>query len=213
MTGGSGTPFLSGASADAANDAGAVGYNAAVIDEHATLAMHWDGTSWETVATPNVGQGNNELNGVLALAPDNVWAVGFSTPEAPPQQSATLTLIEHLDGTSWTVVPSPNVGPNSTYQSNRLFGLTANSPTDIWAFGSFFDPSGSGYQLTLLMHWIGTNWTIMPSPNPTPGKFLSDLLWAGVVPSPGNIWIFGTEDEPPHEGTLAIHATTAAGVN
>jgi hypothetical protein len=106
------------------------------------------------------------------------------------------------------VVPSPNVGPNSIYQSNRLFGLTANSPNDIWAFGSCFAASGSGHQMTLLLHWDGTSWTIAASPNPTQDGFLSDLLFAGVVPSAGNVWIFGTEDEAPHSGTLAIHTVS-----
>lgn len=204
-----GVPFLMGASADATNDAWAVGYNAAIIDENATFAVHWNGTSWQAVDTPNVGEGSNQFNGVLALAPDDVWAVGVSTPVPPPQSAATLTLIEHFDGTKWSVVPSPNVGPNSVYQSNRLFGLTANSPIDIWAFGSFFASNGSGHQSTLLLHWDGKTWTTAPTPDPTKGGFLSDLLFAGVVPSPGNIWIFGTEDEAPHSGTLAIHSTTS----
>jgi hypothetical protein len=200
-----GVPFLMGASADATNDVWAVGYNAEIIDENATLAVHWNGTNWQGTNTPNVGEGSNQLNGVLALAPNDVWAVGFSTPVAPPQSAATLNLIEHFDGTQWSVVPSPNVGPNSVYQSNRLFGLTANSPNDIWAFGSYFSDSGSGHQFTLLLHWDGTKWTLAPSPDPSTGGFLSDLLFAGVVPSPANVWIFGTEDEAPHSGTLAIH--------
>jgi hypothetical protein len=119
-------------------------------------------------------------------------------------------LIEHFDGTSWTVVPSPNVGPQSVNQSNRLLGLTANSANDIWAFGSFFAADGSGHQMTLLLHWDGTSWSIAPSPNPTKGTFLDDLLFAGVVPSSGNVWIFGNEDEGSQGGmgTLAIHTTT-----
>jgi hypothetical protein len=84
----------------------------------------------------------------------------------------------------------------------------ANSADDIWAFGSYVASDGSGHQKTLLLHWDGTSWTIRPSPDPTKGGFLSDLLFAGVVPSPGNVWIFGVEDEAPHSGTLAIHATT-----
>jgi hypothetical protein len=75
-----GVPFLMGASAHATNDVWAVGYNAEVIDENATLAVHWNGASWNAANTPNVGQGSNQLNGVLALAPDDVWAVGYSTP-------------------------------------------------------------------------------------------------------------------------------------
>jgi hypothetical protein len=156
------------------------------------------------VATPNLGEGINKLNAVLALAPNDVWAVGFSTPVAPPKLAATLTLIEHFDGASWAVVPSPNVGPNSADQSNRLLGLTANSANDIWAFGSYFPANGSGRQMTLLLHWDGTIWAIAPSPSPTKDGFPCALLWAGVVPSPGNVWILGSG----HDGTLAIHMAT-----
>src|SRR6202140_5747664 len=194
--------FLFGASADATNDGWAVGFHGS--DNIGTSAMHWDGTTWKSVATLNVGQGTNKLNAVLALAPNDVWAVGFSTPVAPPKRAATLTLIEHWDGTSWAVVPSPNVGPNSANQSNRLLGLTANSANDIWAFGSYFAADGSGHQMTLLLHWDGTSWTVASSPSPTKGGFPCDLLWTGVVPSSGNLWILGSA----HDRSLAIHMTT-----
>ena len=203
-TGESSNDFLFGASADATNDAWAVGFN--VSDSITTSAMHWDGTNWKRVATPNVGEGTNKLNAVLALAPNDVWAVGFSTQVAPPKQAATLTLIEHFDGASWTVVPSPKVGPNSVNQSNRLLGLTANSANDIWAFGSNFAADGSGHQMTLLLHWDGTSWTVASSPSPTKGGFPCDLLWAGVVSSPGDVWLLGSV----HAGSLAIHMTTGA---
>jgi hypothetical protein len=196
--------FLFGASADAANDAWAVGFNGS--DSITTSAMHWDGTNWKRVATPNVGDGTNKLNATLALAPNDVWAVGFSTPVAPPQHAATLTLIEHFDGTSWVVVPSPNAGPNSAYQSNRLLGLTANSANDIWAFGSYFPADGSGHQMTLLLHWDGSSWAVASSPSPTKGGFPCDLLWAGVASSPGDLWILGSV----HDGSLAIHMTAGA---
>jgi hypothetical protein len=196
--------FLFGASADAANDAWAVGFSGSENIE--TSAMHWDGTNWKSVPTPNVGEGTNKLNAVLALAPNDAWAVGFSTPFAPPKSAATQTLIEHFDGTNWAVVPSPNVGSNSANQSNRLLGLTANSATDIWAFGSYFPADGSGHQRTLLLHWDGNRWTVAPSPSPTKGGFPCDLLWAGVASSPGDVWILGSV----HDGSLAIHMTTAA---
>ena|SRR5580658_291681 len=202
--------FLFGASADAANDVWAVGFTGPENDSSRTLVMHYNGTSWTKAPSPSVGSGASQLNGVVALAPNNVWAVGFSTPVAPPKSAATLTLIEHWDGASWTVVTSPNVGPNSVYQSNRLEGIAAVSPTDIWAFGSYFAANGSGHQMTLLLHWDGSAWSVAPSPNPTKDGFLSDILFAGVAPSPGNVWIVGAEDEAPHDGTLAIHSTTAA---
>jgi len=200
---------LTGVSADATNDAWAVGWVANSTTK--TLAIHWDGTNWTHVATPaNVGHGPNQLNAVLTVAPNEAWAVGYSTP-GKAEESATLTLILHWDGTSWKVVPSPNVGPKSRSQSNRLLGLTANSANDIWAFGSYFAADGSGHQMTLLLHWDGTSWKIAPSPNPTKGDFLDDLLFAGVTPSAGNVWLFGGEAEFQNNHgieTLALHTTT-----
>jgi hypothetical protein len=193
-----GTVF--GASSDATDDVWAVGFSGLSTAQASTFVTHFNGTVWQTVPSPNVGK-SSAFNGVVALAPDNVWAVGSS---GDVSDGPTLTLIEHYDGTEWSVVPSPNVGPNSTFQSNRLFGITAVSPTDIWAFGSFFAADGSGNQMTLLLHWNGTEWSIASSPNPTNQSFLTDVLFAGVVPSPGNVWIVGTEDALD---TLAIHTT------
>jgi hypothetical protein len=198
-----GTGFALAISADAANDVWAVGFQGAENDDSQTLILHYDGTSWTIVPSPNVGGGANQLNAVVALAPDNVWAAGFSTSVPPPTEVASVTLIEHWDGESWTVVPSPNMGPTSKYETNSLRGLTAVSPTQIYAFGSYFAASGSENQMTLLEQWNGTAWSIISSPNPTKGGFLSDLLYAGTAPS-GNVWIVGAEDEAPNSGTLAI---------
>jgi hypothetical protein len=76
------------------------------------------------------------------------------------------------------------------------------------------DNTGSGRQKSLLWHWDGRTWSLAPSPNPTKGDFLDDVLFAGVAPSPGNLWIAGGEAEfvqgDPIFGALAIHSRTAA---
>ena len=204
--------FFRGVSADAPHDIWAVGYSGLTS---VTFSEHYDGTSWKLVPTQDVGTGPNVLNGVVALAPDNVWAVGYSTArlKPPPGQNEvpTKTLIEHYDGTSWSVVPSPNVGPNSQYQSNSLWGVTAVSSTDIWAFGSYLAASGSGFQRTLVLHWDGTSWTVVPSPSPDPGNFESDILFGGVVTAPTDVWLVGSED-PAIQGrpvtvTLVLHTS------
>jgi hypothetical protein len=84
------------------------------------------------------------------------------------------------------------------------------SADDIYAFGSYFVADGSGHQMTLLLHWDGGSWTIVTSPNPTKGNFLDDLLFAGVVPSPGNIWILGNEDEGSQDVCLMQLEAVAA---
>ncbi len=202
--------FLRAVSADAANDIWAVGYSG-----NSTLSEHYDGTKWRPITTPNVGTGPNLLNAVAALAPNNVWAVGYSTASLKPPpgqfQVPTKTLIEHYDGTSWSVIPSPNVGPSSQYQSNRLLGITAVSPNDIWAYGSYFAASGSEFQMTLVLHWDGNSWTIVPSPSPHPGNFTADILWSGVSTGSGNLWLVGSEDPAttgkPVTVTLVLHTT------
>ncbi len=205
--------FFQGVSADAPNDIWAVGYSG-----NATFAEHYNGTSWSPVSTPNVGTGPNALHGVVALTPNDVWAVGSSTAtlKPPPGQYdvPTETLVEHFDGTAWSVVASPNIGPNSQYQSNRLLGITALTPNDIWAFGSFFAASGSENQMTLAMKWNGSTWTLAPTPDPMPGTTaLDDILFGGVSTGPGDLWIVGSEDPfttgRPVTVTFVIHSGQA----
>jgi len=196
--------FFEGLSADSANDIWAVGYN-----NNVTFSEHYDGSTWSLVRTPNVGTGPNILQGVVALAPDNVWAVGSSTAlsKAPPPyyDVPTKTLIEHYDGTGWSVVASPNVGPYTQYESNRLLGIVAVSPSDLWAFGSYFAPSGSLDQITLLMKWDGTSWNMQPCPNPTTSSPQSNILWGGVVTGPGDVWIVG--DSQAGQQTLVLNTS------
>ena len=139
---------LSGASADATNDVWAVGFQGLTAQ---ILAKHWDGTNWTTVETPRVAGGDSRLNAVLTLAPNDAWAVGFSTP-GKPEEVAPLTLILHWDGTSWTVVPSPNVA-GSNY--NELDATLLTSPSQAWAVGFSrveFARPGSTYTTLILQH-------------------------------------------------------------
>jgi hypothetical protein len=41
-----------------------------------TLILHWDGTRWSRVTSPNPGSDANELSGVSAVSPTDAWAVG-----------------------------------------------------------------------------------------------------------------------------------------
>jgi hypothetical protein len=191
-----GTPF--GVSADATNDVWAVGS----IAESGTFVEHYDGNAWSVIPSPNPGNGFNILFGVTALAPNNVWAAGYYTAQVNSTRP-TKTLIEHWDGTSWKIVPSPNIGPHSVYQSNELWGITAVSANDIWAFGAVFAANGSGQQSTLVLHWDGTKWSIVPSPSPMSGSERVDILFGGTVIPTGDLWLVGNE----FGSTLALNAT------
>jgi hypothetical protein len=59
------------------------------------------GLAWSRVPSPNVGPSASVLVAVAAVASNDVWAAGHYG------FSGALTLVEHWDGTAWSVVPSP----------------------------------------------------------------------------------------------------------
>jgi hypothetical protein len=97
---------------------------------------------WTAVSSPNPALIDNVLTAVTALAPTDVWAVGFD-------DRGTLT--EHWNGSTWSVVASPNATPGS----NGLFGVAAVSTNDVWAVGHALDSSSAHFH-TLIEHWNGS---------------------------------------------------------
>jgi len=211
---------VTGLSAISSNDVWAVGWQGDEGYNSRTLAEHWDGAQWAMVPSPSVGQGPNQLNGLVALGASDVWAVGFSM--AKPPGSPLLpneTLIEHWNGTSWTVVSSPNVDYGGQPRDNELQGIVALSANDLWAFGWYAaNPSGeSGDEFTLVLHWDGASWSVVPSPDPiSDPNLVNDPLYAGVVTGPGSVWLAGCEQmnpanfpDSPATSTLVLLHTTA----
>ena len=192
--------FIFGISARATNDVWAVGN----IALGATFIEHFDGTAWSVVPSPRPGNGQINLFGVTAIAPNDAWAVGFFV-EALNGDRPQKTLTEHWDGTSWTVVPSPNVGgPDTQTISNQLRGVIAVSANDVWAFGDT-DDFGPSKITNLVLHWNGTAWSIVPSPSPNPRHTLiDDVIAGGTVIPQGNLWLVGVADG---FGTMVLNAT------
>jgi hypothetical protein len=133
--------------------------------------------TWKVVASPNTGT-SDQLNGIAAISTNDVWAVGDFINNSNIEQ----TLIEHWDGSSWSIVASPNVGSSD----NVLYGVAASSTTDVWAVGESGDPGNSPTQ-TLIEHWDGTSWSVVPSPN----QGISDSLYGVAVVSASNVWAVG----------------------
>jgi hypothetical protein len=143
---------LTGVSAASTTDAWAVGaYDPSGSNVLATLAQHFDGIRWTAFPLPNVGVQENVLLGVSMPSTGKAWAVGYFVSGEFQQQ----TLIEHFDGTVWSVVPSPSPG---TLQ-NILYGVAAISDSDVWAVGTEQDASGLFHTLT--EHWNGSSWSVV----------------------------------------------------
>jgi hypothetical protein len=148
---------------------------------------HWDGITWGIVPGPNLGAGNS-LNGVAARSASDVWAVGYDRTFTGAQ-----TLTEHWNGSTRTVVSSPNPGTSGNY----LNGVSAISASDVWAVGSYTN-SGSPAQ-TLVEHWDGTSWAIANSPNVGTN---SNTLNGVAAVSAGDVWAVGQSNIGGTEQTL-----------
>lgn len=163
-----------------------------------TVAEHWDGNSWTLVSTPNPGLGDNSLKSVSAVGPSDVWAVGYDMPNArrtTMEQFNTLT--EHWDGSSWSVVGSPNVGT----ASNSLTGVQALSSTDVWAVG-YHGVAGGGQRRTLIEHWNGSSWSVVSSVDPAS---MSNSLLAVSGTSADDVWAAGDNSDGRGYSPLLEH--------
>src|SRR5262249_50731966 len=145
-----------------------------------TLTEHWNGSSWVKVDSPDPGSGNNFFNSVRAASPSSIWAVG-----ARNDGTANKTLIEHWNGTAWKTVRSPSPGSGFS----ELDGVRVVSANDAWAVGDYAGGPGSGDR-TLILHWNGSGWKQVASPNPA-GTGNDNDLFAVAATSRIDAWAVG----------------------
>jgi hypothetical protein len=162
------------------------------------------GSGWSIVASPNaIGSGqsiaSNQLNSVTCISATNCWAVGVYYNVNGIGQ----TLAEQWNGSSWTIVPSPN----STKQSNGLNGVTCTSQSQCWAVG--YSYGGSGSQV-LIERWDGTSWTIT-SVNGLPAEANYSYFQSVACPSASQCWAVGYSlDIDGGPGGLGLYRTLIA---
>jgi len=191
VAGGDSWASLGDVAAIASSNVWAVGYRGSSGEE--PLIEHWNGGSWAEIAAPNPGDAY--LTSISATGPNDIWVVGGSDPHS--------NLIEHFNGTGWTIVPSPQPALGSSLDS-----VSAVSPTNAWAVGSKWGPTGA--ELTFVLHWNGTAWTQLPSPNPSSASSARNQLRSVAVVSSTDVWAFGmyeNEQTNYHQHrTLALHS-------
>jgi hypothetical protein len=167
--------FLNGVTAISATDAWAVGEGSGL-----TLILHWNGTKWSPVASPSPSTINNLLYGVSAASATDAWAVGRYIPGSA---SPFSNLTEHWNGSKWSEVASPSPGA----ATNTLFGVSTVTPTDAWAVGET-GATLPGELRTVVLHWNGTDWTRVASPDP--GSSFNVLDGVSAV-SASDAWAVG----------------------
>lgn len=152
----------------AADDVWAVGLANGFGDAQASsvpMALHWDGSSWTDVDVPIVANRHHELNDLVMISPDDVWAVGDYRNIAGTFRGVTY----HWDGTVWSHIPSPI----EEVSQSGLEDIAATGPDDIWALGG-----ADG--IVILMHWDGSQWSLAEPPPNSGGSLVavgSNDLW------------------------------------
>ena len=159
---------LHGVTCSSASDCWAVGfyYNGS----YQTLIEHWNGSSWAIVTSPNTSATQwNQLYAVTCTSTSDCWAAGDYVVTDVLGDQFFQTLVEHWNGTSWTIVSSPNTITVAGHPlaSNRFYGVTCASASDCWAVG--YSDNGNAFfgepLQTLIEHWNGNSWAIVTSPN------------------------------------------------
>jgi hypothetical protein len=163
------------------------GYLDAANESNETFALHWNGSAWSDVSMPLVSGSNlltYQFNSIVADSPADVWAVGGSGDNALEQGgSPSSTLIEHWNGTAWSIVTSPSPGT-----SDNLTGVTTSNASDnVWAVG-YDTPSGATQPQTLTLNWNGTAWTTVASPDTGSTSVLNSV---STNPGAAIVWAVG----------------------
>lgn len=183
-----------GVAAISANDVWAVGFRGGTKTETPieTFILHWNGSAWSQVASPNIPSGANQLFGITAIATNDIWAVG-SVAGAP--------LALHWNGSTWNVVKVEVGSGLSTEKLNAVSGKAAN---DVWAVG---DGKGifSNQTFATIMHWDGTHWSekvcraasASNPPDPYEGGGPDAYLTGVSAAAVNDVWAVGVHGSGP----------------
>lgn len=187
-----GENFLYGVSGTATNDVWAVGEAWDGVTSK-QIFLHWNGSSWSQVTGPGGPTACVGCTGdVLAMGPDDVWAVGST--------------IGHWDGTQWTLATNPEI-PGTI--GIALRSLAKTGPCDAWSVGGSFD--GEGAESALSVHLTTGGGTVnqppiavaSADPSTGPGPLEVHFSSAGSVDPDGAIvsyhWNFGDSSYPPEQ--------------
>jgi hypothetical protein len=137
-----------------------------------TVAYRWNGVRWGKVPIPAL----TFLQGVVALAPNNVWAFGTSG-------SVTFD-IYHWNGARWQYY-LPN---NINFVPQRISASAANN---VWVSGYAFS---GGKHVVAAYRWDGSAWHAVSMPHPVIGNNGSYV----TAVSPSNVWVGWADDNASH---------------
>lgn len=120
---------------------------------------HWNGRTWSEVDGPPYGAGAYIVGTMTASASDDVWVLGNHEPPGQiGNQDAVFAM--HWNGRDWKLVPTPSPGGGFI----QINGSASLSAQDAWMVGHFY--AWNDDQYSLIEHWDGQDWSMVPSQNP-----------------------------------------------
>jgi hypothetical protein len=172
----------------------AIGVSAGPSNDHGFIER-WDGTAWRHVPGGKPFKAC-DFNGIAVRSGSDAWIVGsYRVQHGLPGSRA---LIEHWNGHAWKFVPSPAL-PSSVLRS-----VSAVSATDAWAVGYYQRVPADPAPQSLIEHWNGKVWKVVPSPNfkDPHGNVGLNLLNGVTAVSRTDAWAVGAE--PGHHDRTAV---------
>jgi hypothetical protein len=168
--------ILLGVAARSASDLWAVG-SIVVLGQEQTLVEHWNGQRWVVVPSPHVGT-YDSLYAVSIISRNDAWAVGYTLTLG----IGDVYILMHWDGTSWSLVNGPPAN------SSVLLSVKAFATDDVWAVGYKGYDINQNTASTFTLHWDGTAWSEVPSPNVDDANYLHAVDGA----APNDVWAVGS---------------------
>jgi hypothetical protein len=159
---------LFGVRCTGAKNCWAVGYY--VSGGELNQALHWNGTKWSVVGTPDpAGTATGEFNDLLDVScasASDCWAVGeYGVLTASGE--IILNQVLHWNGSGWSAATVPNPGGSANNDANALESVRCNSKgNSCWAVGTYGFVGSPTTLLNEALHWNGTTWSQIGTPNP-----------------------------------------------
>jgi hypothetical protein len=150
------------------------------------LYEHFDGTHWTLVPNPALGDGGT-ISKLSAQSTHDIWAVG--TYKANPNNPIDVPLIEHWNGSSWSMI---NQQYSSSFATGGLTSVVALSANNVWMVGSQRGNINTTPTQTFIEHWNGSQIQMVASPNPV--NTTSNYLKTITATAANDIWSLGISD-------------------
>lgn len=130
---------------------------------------------------------------IEVVSATDIWAGG---------SQASGGLIEHWDGTAWSVVDIPQPGDHFL-----VTGMDASSASDMWAVGWSFEESEAFTMSAVVLRFDGAEWELVDIP---PGTTTSVVPLAVASVGPNDVWVTGWMGDQDDAGAttqypLALH--------